>query len=198
MESIYFNGSLISFFIAALSFYMLVALLYSMVDQEDRTYMDPLSWKLKLLWPFIQIIANFFVIFFPYEMLERTEEKITHSGVSYLLNAEQFIALRIISAIADGSYWRTAGSYRGCPARFAPYAPASYPARVRARGHDRNDDGRGFAGAHAHGYGHDRANDCGYENGYGRESDLAGLRCGFRLHRNRIQYTLVYLQIFDP
>ena len=99
MENIYFNGSLISFFIAALSLYLLVALLYSMVDQEDRTYMDPLSWKLKLLWPFIQIIANFFVIFFPYEMLERTEEKITHSGVSYLLNAEQFIALRIISAI---------------------------------------------------------------------------------------------------
>ena len=77
MDNIYFNGSLISFFIAGLSLYLLVALLYSMVDQEDRTYMDPLSWKLKLLWPFIQIIANFFVIFFPYEMLERTEEKIT-------------------------------------------------------------------------------------------------------------------------
>lgn len=99
MNSIYFNGSLISFFVAGLSLYLLVALLYSMVDNEDRTYMDPLSWKLKLLWPFIQIIANFFVIFFPYEMLENTETKITHSGVSYLLNAEQFIALRIISAI---------------------------------------------------------------------------------------------------
>ena len=61
--------------------------------------MYPLSWKLKLLWPFIQIIANFFVIFLPYEILENTEKKITHSGVSYLLNAEQFIALRIISAI---------------------------------------------------------------------------------------------------
>jgi tight adherence protein C len=70
-----------------------------MIDKEDRTYMDPLSWKLKLLWPFIQIIANFFVIFLPYEMLENTEKKITHSGVSYLLNAEQFIALRIISAL---------------------------------------------------------------------------------------------------
>lgn len=99
MNSIYFNGSLISIFIACVSLYLLIALLYSMVDNEDRTFMDPLSWKLKLLWPFIQIIANFFVIFFPYEMLERTEEKITHSGVSYLLNAEQFIALRIVSAI---------------------------------------------------------------------------------------------------
>lgn len=99
MNNIYFSGTLISIAIAAISFFMLISLLYSMIDNEDRSYMDPLSWKLKLLWPFIQIIANFLVVFFPYEMLERTETKITHSGVSYLLNAEQFIALRIISAI---------------------------------------------------------------------------------------------------
>jgi len=70
-----------------------------MVSQDDRKFMDPLSWKLKLLWPFIQIIANFFCVFLPYEILERAETKITKSGVGYLLNAEQFIALRIISAI---------------------------------------------------------------------------------------------------
>ncbi len=99
MNNIYFSGTLISIAIAAISFFLLISLLYSMVDNEDRSYMDPLSWKLKLLWPFIQIIANFLVVFFPYEMLEKTETKITHSGVSYLLNAEQFIALRIISAI---------------------------------------------------------------------------------------------------
>lgn len=99
MGSIYFNVSWISTGIACAMLVLLVALLYSMIDQEDRTYMDPLSWKLKLIWPFIQIIANFFVIFLPYEMLENTEKKITHSGVSYLLTAEQFIALRIISAI---------------------------------------------------------------------------------------------------
>ncbi len=99
MNSIYFNGSLISIGISCVLLVLLSALLLSMVDKEDRSYMDPLSWKLKLLGPFIQIIANFFVIFLPYEILENTEKKITHSGVSYLLNAEQFIALRIISAI---------------------------------------------------------------------------------------------------
>ena len=99
MNSIYFNGSLISTATSSVLFVLLVALLVSMIDKEDRAYMDPLSWKLKLLWPFIQIIANFFVVFLPYEILENTEKKITHSGVSYLLNAEQFIALRIISAI---------------------------------------------------------------------------------------------------
>ncbi len=99
MNNIYFGGSIIFSGIASILFFLLIAVLYSMIDKEDRTYMDPLSWKLKLLWPFIQIIANFFVIFLPYEILENTEKKITHSGVSYLLSAEQFIALRIIAAI---------------------------------------------------------------------------------------------------
>lgn len=99
MDSIYFSGSVLSFCLAAILFVMLIGTLFAMVNQDDRTFMDPLSWKLKLLWPFIQIIANFFCVFLPYEMLERTETKITHSGVGYLLNAEQFIALRIISAI---------------------------------------------------------------------------------------------------
>ncbi len=99
MNSLYYSGSLITFAIAGILFFALVAFLYSMIDQEDRTYMDPLPWKLKILWPFIQIIANFFVVYLPYELLESTDKKISQSGVSYLLNAEQFIALRIISAI---------------------------------------------------------------------------------------------------
>ncbi len=99
MNDIYYIGSIVGYSIAAILTVLLVTSLTKMVDQEDRTYMDPLSWKLKMIWPFIQIIANFFVIFLPYEILEETDKKITHSGVSYLLNAEQFIALRIISAI---------------------------------------------------------------------------------------------------
>ncbi len=99
MDSIYYSGSILAYFAATALFVSFIAVLYSMIDKEDRTYMDPLSWKLKLMWPFIQIIANFFVIFLPYEMLENTEKKITSSGVSYLLSAEQFIALRIISAM---------------------------------------------------------------------------------------------------
>ena len=99
MDSIFFSGSVISYAFAAILFTLLFGTLYAMVDQDDRKFMDPLSWKLKLLWPFIQIIANFFCIYLPYEMLENTETKIMQSGVGYLLNAEQFIALRIISAI---------------------------------------------------------------------------------------------------
>ena len=51
MENIYFSGTLISVAVASILFFILIVVLYSMIDKEDRTYMDPLSWKLKLLWP---------------------------------------------------------------------------------------------------------------------------------------------------
>ena len=106
MEHLYYNGTLLSTALAAILAYVVIAVLYSMIDKEDRTYMDPLSWKLKLAWPLIQVIANFFVVFLPVDLLENTEKKIMSSGVSYLLNAEQFIALRILSAmIAPAMAW---------------------------------------------------------------------------------------------
>jgi tight adherence protein C len=99
MDNIYFKGSILSFGLAAILSVLFIGILFAMVNQDDRKFMDPLSWKLKLLWPFIQIIANFFCVFLPYEILENAEKKIMQSGVGYLLTAEQFIALRIISAI---------------------------------------------------------------------------------------------------
>ncbi len=71
--------------------------LYAMVDEDERAYMDPLSWKLRILWPAIQVISFFFCSFLPYEMMERTEKRLMRTGVSYLLTAEQFVALRILS-----------------------------------------------------------------------------------------------------
>ena len=72
-------------------------MLKKMVIEEDRTYMDPLPFGLRLIWPFIQIISFFFCSLLPYELMERVEKRLQHTGVSYLLTAEQFVALRIIS-----------------------------------------------------------------------------------------------------
>jgi tight adherence protein C len=73
--------------------------LHGMVDVADRTYMDPLSFKLKLVWPAIEIIAHFFCSILPYEIVERTEQKLSRTGVSYLMTADEFIALRILTAM---------------------------------------------------------------------------------------------------
>lgn len=85
--------------IAALLTILFLQRMYLMVGEEDRAYMDPLSWKLRLVWPAIQIIANFFCVFLPYELMEHTDQRLQRTGVSYLLSAEQFIALRILVAI---------------------------------------------------------------------------------------------------
>jgi tight adherence protein C len=85
--------------IAALLTILFLQRMYLMVGEDDRAYMDPLSWKLRLVWPAIQIIANFFCVFLPFEVMEHTDQRLQRTGVSYLLSAEQFIALRILVAV---------------------------------------------------------------------------------------------------
>lgn len=81
-------------------FILVIRELNKMVDEEDRTYMDPLPPGLKFIWPIVQIISHFFCSFLPYEMMERIEKRLQHTGVSYLLIAEQFVAIRIFSTIS--------------------------------------------------------------------------------------------------
>lgn len=88
---------------AGLSIGLLVILgnsISAMVSEEDRTYMDPLPPLLRLIWPIIQVIAYFGCSWLPYELLERTEQRLQRTGVSYLLTAEQYFALQIFSMIA--------------------------------------------------------------------------------------------------
>lgn len=85
--------------LSAACFLLLVFWVNSLIEEEDRAYMDPLPPLLKLIWPFIQIIANFLVVFLPYDYLEYTERRLTRTGVSYLLTAEQFVSLQIFLAI---------------------------------------------------------------------------------------------------
>lgn len=68
------------------------------VEQDDRSYMDPLPPMLKLLWPFVLLFANTLVNFFSNAYLDRVEKDLQKTGVGYLLNAEQFVALRFVAA----------------------------------------------------------------------------------------------------
>ena len=96
-HSLLLDGASISTGLFVCLFILSVYFLNAMVQEEDRTYMDPLPPGLKLVWPFIKIISYFFCSLLPYEMMERTEKKLQHTGVSYLLTAEQFVAVRVMS-----------------------------------------------------------------------------------------------------
>lgn len=85
--------------LSAICFLLFVMWVNAQLEEEDRAYMDPLPPLLKLIWPFIQIIANFVCPFLPYDFMEMTEKRLQRTGVSYLLSAEQFVALQIFMAI---------------------------------------------------------------------------------------------------
>ena len=91
--------SILAWGLSGFCFLMLVLWVNTQIEEEDCAYMDPLPPLLKLLWPFIQIIANFVVVFLPYDFLEYTEKRLQRTGVSYLVTAEQFVSLQIFLAI---------------------------------------------------------------------------------------------------
>ncbi len=72
---------------------------FSQIPEQDRSYMDPLGYKLTLVWPFVQVISVFFCSNLPNAYLTRIEEKLHRTGVSYLMTAEQFTGLRIFLAV---------------------------------------------------------------------------------------------------
>ena len=84
---------------SAFLFVLAIWILYRAIPDETREFMDPLGPKLKLVWPLIRVIEYYFCTNLPNEFLERIDNQLQKTGVSYLLKAEQFIALRIVCTI---------------------------------------------------------------------------------------------------
>lgn len=78
---------------------LMVMYFNSSVPEDDRTYMDPLGFKLKLVWPFVRIFAYYFCTNLSDNYLNKVELRLQHTGVSYVLSAEQFVAFRMVTAI---------------------------------------------------------------------------------------------------
>lgn len=86
---------------AALSpFFLVLALnhLYQMVPEEDREFKDPLPRMLRFIWPLVRLVAYHLCARLPLGYLGRVEKRLQHSGLGFLMMAEEFIALRLISA----------------------------------------------------------------------------------------------------
>lgn len=69
------------------------------VPAEDREYMDPLPPLLRMAWPLVRFLEYHVCAFIPSAALERTHEKLQRTGVGYLMSAEQFYAIRILSVL---------------------------------------------------------------------------------------------------
>lgn len=69
------------------------------VPSDDREFMDPLPRSLQLIWPMVRIIAYYGCARLPYSYLQFVEKRLQKNGVSYLMFAEEFEALRIMSGL---------------------------------------------------------------------------------------------------
>jgi tight adherence protein C len=72
----------------------------SVLPAQDRVYMDPLPIRLRLLWPLVSFCSYYFSSrFCSLDHLERVQALLVRAGMSYRMSAEQFVALRIVSAL---------------------------------------------------------------------------------------------------
>ncbi len=70
------------------------------LPQENREYMDPLPFGLRLVWPLIRTFAHHIARHLPADYLEALDARLHHTGVAYLLTPEQFVGVRVVSSLA--------------------------------------------------------------------------------------------------
>jgi len=91
-------GSAFGFGAMVFLVYFTIKVLESKIPEDQREYKDPLPKGLQMCWPLIRTIAYYLCTNLPIEYLDKLEKKLQQTGVSYMVNAEEFFAIRIISS----------------------------------------------------------------------------------------------------
>ncbi len=69
------------------------------IEEDDRTYMDPVPGGLKMIWPLILLVSMVIENIFSNAYFDKIEKKLHRTGVNFMLTAEQFVALRFTAAL---------------------------------------------------------------------------------------------------
>lgn len=69
------------------------------IPKDDRQYMDPLPPFIKLVWPLVRIFSYYIGSNLSIDYLTKLDKRLQQTGVSFLLNAEEFVGLRIVSSL---------------------------------------------------------------------------------------------------
>ncbi len=69
------------------------------VPTEDRTYLDPLPPLMWVLWPLVRLTAYGITGRLPPAWLERVHTQLLRASASYLMLAEDFVALQIVAGV---------------------------------------------------------------------------------------------------
>lgn len=69
------------------------------VPPEEREYMDPLPSALSFLWPAVMFFNYHICSRFPPDWLEKAHKRLQETGAGYILTAEQYYAVRVMSTV---------------------------------------------------------------------------------------------------
>ncbi|MGA0570783.1 type II secretion system F family protein [Variovorax sp. VNK109] len=100
-----------TFGLAVLCMVFALGRLKQQVPTEDRAYLDTLPPILRMAWPLVRFMEYHIGKFIPSSALEKTSKQLQLTGVSFLMGAEQFFALRFICmVVAFGFTWFALGA----------------------------------------------------------------------------------------
>ncbi|MHB1543687.1 MAG: type II secretion system F family protein [Gammaproteobacteria bacterium] len=78
-----------------------IAAMHEQVPDDERQYLDPLPPLLRLFWPLIRFVAYYFCSRLSVRLMEDTHQQLARAGATYMMNAEEFVAVRLITALGS-------------------------------------------------------------------------------------------------
>ena len=74
---------------------------YTEVERDERGFMDPLPFRLRLIWPLIGFFAYYLGGLMRVEQVVSYNRLLAQSGQGFMLNAQQFLGLQIVQSIGS-------------------------------------------------------------------------------------------------
>lgn len=90
--------------VGSLTYYYMFILIRK-TNAKTRAHMDTLPLFLRSIWPLISFLQFYILQIVPTESLLKQKRKLDVSGQSFLLKAEDFIALQVVSTILLVCFW---------------------------------------------------------------------------------------------
>lgn len=81
------------------SLILLITFLFGLVDDEDRTYMDPPPRFMLPIWPLVRLFSHFLGSNLPASYLDKTDDKLQKNGLSFVVSAEDYFSVCLVFAI---------------------------------------------------------------------------------------------------
>lgn len=84
------------------------------VQETDRSYQDEPPPLLKSIWPVISFFRHYFAARTPTGALEKAHQQICRAGLHHTLNAEEFIAIKLVGLlVASVVFWMVSANLSG-------------------------------------------------------------------------------------